>query len=123
MLCRTCEILSCPVFLSPLPRASCKSYGSTDRIEAQTAGAAPACTGLLKEEDTADTSAGTSQLHLWWKPSEVTGAARGQSRSQRFKRCGSRLGCIFYTLLNHPFLKSQSKLNAKAHGQGDICLP
>lgn len=77
MLCRTWEILSCPVFLSPLPWASCKSYGSTDRIEAQTAGAAPACAGLLKEEDTADTSAGTSSPTSGGKPSEVTGAARG----------------------------------------------
>lgn len=52
----------------------------------------------------------------------------GQSWSQRsdslsILQHAAWPGCIFYTLLSHPFLKSQGKLHAKAHDQGDICLP
>lgn len=108
MLCRTCEILSSVSSCPPHPGPAVNPVG------AQT-GWKPRLLEQLREEDTADTSGGNPvrslELHV------------GQSPSQQFKRCGSRLGCIFYTLLNHPFLKSQSKLNAKAHGQGDICLP
>lgn len=60
----------------PRPPASCKSCRSTGRVESQPAAAAPACAAKRRMMP-ADTPAGMRQLHLWWKPGEITGATRG----------------------------------------------
>lgn len=57
----------------PRPPASCRSTG---RVESQPAAAAPACAAKRRMMP-ADTPAGMRQLHLWWKPGEITGATRG----------------------------------------------
>lgn len=50
---------------------------------------------------------GMSQLHLWWKPGEVTGAARGMDSVPAIRKLWIAAGLRFFnTLLNHPFLKS-----------------
>lgn len=57
--------------------AGCKSCWSTGRVEPQAAGASLACMGWLHRGGPAVTPAGTGQLCLCWKSSEVTGAAGG----------------------------------------------
>lgn len=85
--------------------------GLNPRLLEQVLPAWGGCTGedLLSplQEQASSASAGN--------PVRSPGLQVGLIQSHRFESCRSRLGCIFYMLPNHPFLKSQGKLGAKAH--------
>lgn len=124
MLCG-CEGPQCPHLPVPPPwQGLCPLAGLNP------AGAAPVCAGWLRR------GGGNLLTPLRAGASSVSGGNPVRSPELHVGQswaCGSAsqavlqrtawLGCIFYTLLNRPFLKSQGKLSAKAHDQGDICLP